>query len=137
MKQFIVLILTIIVVIADDVFPRYHPLSQEFIDSINEVQAERKFWHAGRNFAENVPMTYVRRLMGVLPGAKSHQPPELVHNVEALEIPENFDAREQWPDCPTIREIRDQGSCGSCWVSFCSHVPHFFVLLQYRCSVSH
>lgn len=34
------------------------------------------------------------------------------------DLPENFDAREQWPHCPTIREIRDQGSCGSCWVSF-------------------
>lgn len=21
----------------------------------------------------------------------------------------------RWPNCPTIREIRDQGSCGSCW----------------------
>lgn len=33
-------------------------------------------------------------------------------------IPSTFDARERWPDCPTIREIRDQGACGSCWVSF-------------------
>nr|1SP4_A Chain A, Cathepsin B [Bos taurus] len=30
-------------------------------------------------------------------------------------LPESFDAREQWPNCPTIKEIRDQGSCGSCW----------------------
>lgn len=30
-------------------------------------------------------------------------------------LPDNFDAREQWPNCPTISEIRDQGSCGSCW----------------------
>ena len=26
-------------------------------------------------------------------------------------LPESFDAREQWPNCPTIKEIRDQGSC--------------------------
>lgn len=31
-----------------------------------------------------------------------------------LEIPETFDAREQWPQCG-IDVIRDQGSCGSCW----------------------
>lgn len=30
-------------------------------------------------------------------------------------IPEEFDARSAWPNCPTIGEIRDQGSCGSCW----------------------
>lgn len=38
---------------------------------------------------------------------------------ENMVLPENFDAREQWPNCPTIKEIRDQGSCGSCWVRPC------------------
>lgn len=33
-----------------------------------------------------------------------------------MELPDNFDSRTQWPNCPTINEIRDQGSCGSCWV---------------------
>ena len=32
-----------------------------------------------------------------------------------FELPENFDSREAWPNCPSIGEIRDQGSCGSCW----------------------
>ncbi|NWH90272.1 CATB protein, partial [Aegithalos caudatus] len=32
-----------------------------------------------------------------------------------LKLPDNFDARTRWPNCPTISEIRDQGSCGSCW----------------------
>lgn len=38
-------------------------------------------------------------------------------NGNASDIPTNFDAREHWPQCETLREIRDQGGCGSCWVS--------------------
>ncbi|GAA36574.2 Cathepsin B-like cysteine proteinase [Clonorchis sinensis] len=30
-------------------------------------------------------------------------------------IPKSFDARATWPHCPSISEIRDQSSCGSCW----------------------
>jgi len=29
--------------------------------------------------------------------------------------PDDFDSRKQWPNCPTIGEIRDQSECGSCW----------------------
>jgi len=36
---------------------------------------------------------------------------------EAVEIPDSFDARQEWSECPSTKEIRDQGSCGSCWVS--------------------
>ncbi len=32
-------------------------------------------------------------------------------------LPDSFDARTNWPNCPSIKEVRDQGSCGSCWVS--------------------
>lgn len=71
---------------------------------------------AGRNFPADTPLKYFRGLMGVLPGHQNHMPPIHVHNLENVEIPDSFDSREQWPECPTIREIRDQGSCGSCWV---------------------
>ncbi|KAK4337254.1 hypothetical protein RND71_043723 [Anisodus tanguticus] len=37
-------------------------------------------------------------------------------NFEAGEIPEQFDVRENWPECQEItRHVRDQSSCGSCW----------------------
>ena len=32
-------------------------------------------------------------------------------------LSEEFDARTEWPECPSIGEIRDQGACGSCYVS--------------------
>ncbi|KXJ72366.1 cathepsin B-like [Aedes albopictus] len=29
-------------------------------------------------------------------------------------LPKSFDARERWPECPSLQEIRTQGCCGSC-----------------------
>ena len=36
-----------------------------------------------------------------------------------IELPDSYDTREKWGSlCPSTTEIRDQGSCGSCWVNF-------------------
>ena len=45
-----------------------------------------------------------------------------VHNIEGMRLPDTFDARQQWRNCPTIQQIRDQGSCGSCWVRLTKQV---------------
>ncbi|KAG5900449.1 hypothetical protein JTB14_029335 [Gonioctena quinquepunctata] len=89
-----------------------HPLSDDFINSINKAQST---WKAGRNFGEHISMSYIKGLMGVLPNHRNYLPPVMEHNLEGLEIPTEFDSRSEWPHCPTIQEIRDQGSCGSCW----------------------
>eukprot|EP01108_Squamamoeba_japonica_P007836 TRINITY_DN67_c0_g1_i2.p1 TRINITY_DN67_c0_g1~~TRINITY_DN67_c0_g1_i2.p1 ORF type:complete len:279 (-),score=59.54 TRINITY_DN67_c0_g1_i2:113-949(-) len=34
---------------------------------------------------------------------------------EIAALPHSFDARENWPHCWTIKQIRDQSACGSCW----------------------
>ncbi|EYB95951.1 hypothetical protein Y032_0154g2961 [Ancylostoma ceylanicum] len=39
----------------------------------------------------------------------------LYEDSDGADIPESFDARVQWPECPSIRNIRDQANCGSCW----------------------
>ena len=82
---------------------------------------------AGRNFGKDFPLKSLTKMMGVHPDATLYRP--AFKNVKEefaanQDIPESFDAREQWPDCPTIQEIRDQGSCGSCWVLYTVFLPH-------------
>jgi len=91
---------------------QYHPLSDEFIDAINK---EPTTWKAGRNFVKDVPMAYIKKLMGALPEEDEKRLPEKKFQLGGEEIPKEFDARKNWPQCPTLQEIRDQGSCGSCW----------------------
>ncbi|KAL1516758.1 hypothetical protein ABEB36_000619 [Hypothenemus hampei] len=91
---------------------KLNPLSDEFIKQINQKSTT---WKAARNFHVNTSMAYIRSLMGVHQDHKFYLPPVHIHNLENVNIPNSFDSRTQWPDCPTIKEIRDQGSCGSCW----------------------
>uniref|UniRef100_A0A1A8SJW6 Cathepsin B n=1 Tax=Nothobranchius rachovii TaxID=451742 RepID=A0A1A8SJW6_9TELE len=89
--------------------PRLHPLSSEMINYINKMNTT---WQAGHNFL-NVDYSYVQKLCGTM--LKGPKLPLMVQYGGGLKLPKNFDARVQWPNCPTLKEIRDQGSCGSCW----------------------
>ncbi|KAL6087858.1 hypothetical protein STEG23_032853 [Scotinomys teguina] len=89
--------------------PSFHPLSDDLINYINK---QNTTWKAGRNF-HNVDVSYLKRLCGTILGGPKL--PERVGFAEDMDLPETFDARLQWPNCPTIKQIRDQGSCGSCW----------------------
>ncbi|XP_050425326.1 cathepsin B-like isoform X1 [Adelges cooleyi] len=89
------------------------PLSDEFINHVNSIQ---NTWKAGRNFHPDTPMSNLRRLMGVHRENNNREKLEsLLSYTKKTDLPEHFDSRKNWPNCPTIREIRDQGSCGSCW----------------------
>jgi cathepsin B len=90
---------------------RFDPLSDEHINYINSLGTT---WKAGRNWAPDTPIENIRKLLGTKrDGEKTLKIKH--HDIKADDIPDTFDAREEWPDCETISDIRDQADCGSCW----------------------
>jgi cathepsin B len=86
-------------------------LTDKMVEYINQLNTT---WKAGKNF-DGYTLEFVKRLMGVHKDNKNYRLPALRHDINNLVIPDSFDARKNWPECPSIKEIRDQGACGSCW----------------------
>uniref|UniRef100_A0A1I7UE37 Pept_C1 domain-containing protein n=1 Tax=Caenorhabditis tropicalis TaxID=1561998 RepID=A0A1I7UE37_9PELO len=81
------------------------------VEHINSVQSS---WTAEYNDISNEEM----RFKGM--DVRFIEPQEgdpILDNIEIHPelLPASFDARDQWPACKSIRMIRDQTSCGSCW----------------------
>lgn len=96
------------------------PLSESnllYNDIVEVVNTQQTSWKAGHNFLY-IPVEdriqYGKKLCGVLP-TPEHLKLPVKNIVVPNDLPDSFDARTQWPNCPTIKEIRDQGDCGSCW----------------------
>ena len=70
-----------------------------------------------KNIPEDNKLEFLKRLGGVKsqpPGSSSQLRTE---DFVLDNLPDEFDSRTEWPECPSIGEVRDQGACGSCYVS--------------------
>ena len=70
-----------------------------------------------KNIPEDNKLEFLKRLGGV-----KSQPPGSCSQLRTEDfvldnLPDEFDSRTEWPECPSIGEVRDQGACGSCYVS--------------------
>jgi cathepsin B len=63
-------------------------------------------------FIKSATIGEIKSLLGVKAGG-----PSLPEKTQfgTVNLPDEFDSRIQWPDCPTIKVIRDQSACGTCW----------------------
>lgn len=61
--------------------------------------------------------------------------PIVSHEDKNIELPDYFDSREQWKDCPSINIIHDQSKCDSGWVRFNKFLNTFFRTIFYCYSI--
>ncbi|CAI5451494.1 unnamed protein product [Caenorhabditis angaria] len=79
---------------------------------IEFVNANQKLWTAGKHLLPRE--TILKKLMD-LKYVAPHADEDIQQVPVAASIPDTFDARQQWPNCVSINNIRDQSNCGSCW----------------------
>jgi len=88
-------------------------VNEEIIRKVNSDTTST--WKAGPSprFA-NWTLEQIKQLMGYKPPPAGVARNSTAKKVD-MTLPEEFDARVQWPNCRSIKMIRDQGNCGSCW----------------------
>jgi len=86
----------------------------ELVKHINSLKTT---WRAEpvayRRFA-NLTVSDVKRMMGSRRGQEGTLG-RVFRAKSDFVAPASFDARKNWPNCPTVAQIRDQSACGSCW----------------------
>lgn len=91
-------------------------LSDDMIDNINSMDGAT--WVAGRNSRfEGATLADMKKLMGTLQNTDNatflpYKPVE-----KMMDLPDEFDWRTdpRAAKCPSLKEVRDQANCGSCW----------------------
>jgi cathepsin B len=112
LKTFIVVIAASLVQSSNWEEIHIKPLSDLMVYYINEKS--NTTWKAGPTKFNDWSMTSIKRLLGVPLDSISTITEKLpvVHYDDVSDLPDSFDSRDNWPNCPTLKEIRDQGNCG-------------------------
>lgn len=113
MKAITILLLSLLAVTAFARFEKKVFLDfKSIIDHVNSVQTT---WTAGHNkYFDGMDLETIKHLMGTLETPEELKLP--LKDIEPIQdIPDQFFSAEAWPSCQSIKEVRDQSTCGSCW----------------------
>ena len=91
-------------------------IDASFVDHLNAMVNTpwKADLHAGSRI-EGITREQAKAMMGVKSRVKKLPRRVFTAEERAMAIPSSFDAKDKWPQCPTITHIRDQSACGSCW----------------------
>ena len=106
--KLIILVVLIATACTEDIFLDQAPI----IDYVNNLKTT---WTAGHNhYFDGRTLDEIKSLMGTLETPEHLKLPE--KDITPLpNIPDSFSSAENWPKCESIKEVRDQSTCGSCW----------------------
>lgn len=91
-------------------------LSDDFITAHNAMDGAT--WTAGRNLIfEGATLKDVKSRLGTLQSSNASQWLPFKAPEKIVDLPAEFDWRTdpRAANCPSLKEIRDQSNCGSCW----------------------
>lgn len=91
-------------------------MRHDIIDLINNDM--QTTWTAGvNNKFKDIKLREFQTYLGALKTPRKLLDSELPTMSYAVEqdLPAEFDLREAYPQCESLKEIRDQSTCGSCW----------------------
>jgi len=86
-------------------------------DLISTVNAKKTSWTAGENkgsAVDGATKTQAKALCGVMEGGPV-LPKKTFLPLTTGALPTQFSSITNWPHCSTMKVIRDQSACGSCW----------------------
>jgi cathepsin B len=93
-----------------------HTAKQSFEEIVEKVNSGKNLWKAA------IPDRFesvedVKALLGAyLPADKEYEEPAVAEIPPTnADLPDSFDAAENWKECTVIANVRDQSSCGCCW----------------------
>lgn len=119
LKRYLLVLVVVAFAVASWSLPAKQASGQEMVDFINNKKGGT--WKAKLNTRfVNMDIEQIKKMLGA---KKRHEnprqsefkiQPKFTGNLD--DIPKEFDARKQWPQCSDIiSTIADQSACGSCW----------------------
>jgi len=84
---------------------------------IREINQHQNLWRAAHNHITRLPKSQARSLLGLSMEKLDHSmlSKKVYTAAEIANSPDEFDSRTNWPNCDSMKDIRDQRQCGSCW----------------------